>query len=363
MSETASPLQAELAEIDAIYRTAPIGLCVLDRALRFVRINDRLAEMNGVPASEHIGRTVREIVPALADRVEPLFRQVLDTGAPIVGLELKGETLAQPGVQRTWLENYLPLRDGAGRVVGINISVQEVTAIRRLEAERARQAHLRALAARLHGVREQERTHLARELHDELGQVLTVAKLELHWVAGQVPAASPAVRERLRHLDTLLETTMRTVRRISEALRPPMLDLIGLAAAIDAHVSDFEAHTGIRCTIALPPAEPALPPETATALFRILQEALTNAARHAEATRVEVAFREEASGLVLEVRDNGRGIPEAAWADPKALGLLGMRERALMFGGAVTIHGRPGTGTTVSVAVPRAESATARPSA
>jgi PAS domain S-box-containing protein len=146
MTQTPPRRRSELAEIEAIYRTAPIGLCVIDRDLRFVRINERLAEINGFPVSEHIGRTVSDILPDLAKRVEPLFRQVIKTGVPVLGLELQGETPAQPGVRRVWIENYIPLRDASGRVFGVNVSVEEVTELRRLEEERSRQAHVRALA-------------------------------------------------------------------------------------------------------------------------------------------------------------------------------------------------------------------------
>ena len=146
MKKRLTRLRPKLAEIEAIYTSAPIGLCVIDRDLRFVRINERLAEMNGIPAAEHIGRTVRYLLPTLAKRVEPLLRRVIKTGLPILALELDGETPAQPGVRRTWIENYIPLRDASGRVIGINISVEEVTELHRLQEERARQARERALA-------------------------------------------------------------------------------------------------------------------------------------------------------------------------------------------------------------------------
>lgn len=140
MSSSPKPLKFEapisaFEELEAIYRTAPIGLCVLDDELRFVRINDRLAEINGVAPDAHIGRTVREVLPGLADEVEPLLRRVLETGQSIVDVEITGETPAQPGVERTWLESWHPLHDKGGRVVGINIVAQEVT--ERKEAEQA----------------------------------------------------------------------------------------------------------------------------------------------------------------------------------------------------------------------------------
>lgn len=116
-----------LLEIEAIYRTAPIGLCLLDADLRYERINDRLAEINGIPAADHIGRTVREVVPHLADAVEPMLNGILETGEPLVDIEVTGETPAQPGVERTWVESWFPLKEPGGRVVGINVVAVEIT--------------------------------------------------------------------------------------------------------------------------------------------------------------------------------------------------------------------------------------------
>ncbi|PSB56242.1 PAS domain S-box protein [Chamaesiphon polymorphus] len=130
--------QRQLSEIEAIYQTAPIGLAILDRELRFIRINQQLAEINGIAAEDHIGRTVREIVPALADENEPLLQSVLTTGKPLLNIELSGETKAQPGVCRTWIENCYPLQAETGQIVGINVVVQEITDRKRAEAELAR---------------------------------------------------------------------------------------------------------------------------------------------------------------------------------------------------------------------------------
>ena len=131
-------VQQQLAEIEAIYHTLPIGLAVLDTDLRFQRINRALAEINGVSPEDHVGRTVREIVPDLADGAESVLRQVLETGEPILDFELQGETAAQPGVTRTWLESWYPLRDSRDRIIGINIVAQEITERKQAEQERDR---------------------------------------------------------------------------------------------------------------------------------------------------------------------------------------------------------------------------------
>jgi PAS domain S-box-containing protein len=128
-------LNQQFAEIEAIYNTAPIGLAVLDRDLRFIRLNSKLAEINGLTVEEHLGRTIHEIVPDLVDEAEPLFRRVLTTGEPLLNLEISGETRAQPGVKRTWIENWFPLRDSTGQVIGINVVVQEITSRKQSESK------------------------------------------------------------------------------------------------------------------------------------------------------------------------------------------------------------------------------------
>lgn len=138
--------QNRLDELGVVYNTAPVGLCVLDRELRFVRINERLAEMNGFTLAEHLGKTVREMVPQVANQMEPLLRQVLSSGQPLLDIEIVGETAAQPGVTRTWLENWYPLRSSDGQIVGLNIVAEEVTERRRSEAALQR-AHKRFAAA------------------------------------------------------------------------------------------------------------------------------------------------------------------------------------------------------------------------
>jgi PAS domain S-box-containing protein len=148
LRESERRLQRQLAELHATYATAPVGLCVLDTDLRHVRINERLAEINGVPAAAHLGRTVREIVPAMADELEPRFRRVLATGEPVRSIEVSGETPAQPGVRRTWLASYFPLRDEGGKVLGVNVVCEEITEQKRAEAalREANEAAERSLA-------------------------------------------------------------------------------------------------------------------------------------------------------------------------------------------------------------------------
>jgi signal transduction histidine kinase len=213
-------------------------------------------------------------------------------------------------------------------------------------------ARLRALAARLQTVREDERTRAAREIHDELGQALTAIKLEFTALLRDLPAHEGPVSQRSQSILKLLDQTIQSVRRIATGLRPTILDDLGLVAALEWAAEDFQARTGTRCQIDLLDVDIALDPERATALFRIFQETLTNIARHADATQVDVRLGKENGNLILEVSDNGKGISEEQASAGTSLGILGMRERVLLLGGRLTISGTPGTGTTVRVLIP-----------
>lgn len=229
---------------------------------------------------------------------------------------------------------------------------------------------LRSLSRHLTTVREEERTRLSRALHDELGQMLTSLKLDLAWLAAEVtgrPPASPvpAARAKRRHARPplelvnrlqavvgLVDVTLATVRRISRDLRPPVLDHLGLADALRWEAAVFEARTGIRCRVTASAAR--LDDGCATVLFRILQEALTNVARHSHAGAVRIDLRVQRRLVRLTVRDNGRGITPAQARSPRSIGLLGMRERAVGAGGELSVRGIAGRGTTVIVSVPLA---------
>jgi signal transduction histidine kinase len=212
--------------------------------------------------------------------------------------------------------------------------------------------NLRALAARLQSVREEEEIRIAREVHDGLGQALTGLKMDLTWLVGKLHADEEPLAEKIESMFQLIDETIGSVRKIASGLRPELLDEAGLAAAIGWHARDFQQRTGIRCIVDAPPEANGLDPERSTAVFRVFQEALTNVARHANATRVNVSLRTGEAGLTLELRDNGKGIAPAAVHDPKSLGLLGMRERVLPFAGSIEIIASPGKGTRVVVSVP-----------
>jgi len=223
--------------------------------------------------------------------------------------------------------------------------------VKRAEQEvRASSEQLRKLAARLLSVREEERTRIAREVHDELGQSLTAVKIDLAWLAGRLPRKNALMHKRIRSTRQLASRIIQSIRRISTELRPGVLDL-GLAAAVEWQVHEFQARTGIQCSLRLLTQE-LFAPDISTALFRILQETLTNIARHAKATRVEVVIQKLRDRLVLRISDDGRGFDPEDPSISNSLGLLGMRERVAILGGRVNIASAPGKGTTVTAWVP-----------
>lgn len=230
--------------------------------------------------------------------------------------------------------------------------VQQRTAqYRQAEQElRASRQRLQELAAFLETVREEERARIARELHDELGQSLTALRIDLNWLKGRCSGDNPAALERLAGAIEIVENTVDAVRRISGDLRPRMLDDLGLAAAVEYHVEQFAARTGIPCKLQMNRDEFEVDGRTATAVFRAVQEALTNIARHARASAVEVRLEERGDDLAVEVEDNGCGI--AGPAQPQSFGLLGMQERIGMLGGSLEIDSAPDRGTTIRLHVP-----------
>jgi signal transduction histidine kinase len=286
----------------------------------------------------------------IAKRKRPEIPFIFVTGT--MGEEVAIETLkngATDYVLKTRLARLVP---------AVNRAMREAQERQdRLLAEvQLRESHkqLRSLSVYLQHVREEERTRIAREVHDELGQALTSCKLDASWLAHHLPRHQKELSEKAGKLSSDIDSTIQTVRRIATELRPGILDHLGLAAALEWQAQEFQARTGIHCRVSARLHEPPLDPELTTTFFRIFQETLTNVIRHAEATHVEVQLKEDAARVILEVRDDGRGISKEEISDPKSMGLLGMRERAALLGGDFRIQPlRGGKGTRACVAIPR----------
>jgi PAS domain S-box-containing protein len=226
------------------------------------------------------------------------------------------------------------------------------------ESSRRSREQLRALSARLQTLREEERTRIAREIHDHLGQLLTALKLDLRSLQRKMAKVSQAdlqqaLAEKLALATGLADEMISSIQAIASELRPGILDRLGLAAAIEAETEAFQARTGISCDW-VRPVELEISQDQTTAVFRVFQELLTNVARHARAKHVAVRLSRENDRLVLEVRDDGVGIKPSDLEHPKSLGLLGMRERAATLGGEIAFAANPGQGTTATLQIPRA---------
>jgi signal transduction histidine kinase len=241
-------------------------------------------------------------------------------------------------------------QDFSGAVAGIVALALEA------DAHRSTEAQLHALAAHLDDVREQERAALARELHDELGQMLTALRMDAAWLGKACESQPEKLQargpERVHGMKQLLDEAVATVQRISSNLRPGPLHELGLVAALEWQLAEFQKRSGIVTSLVAPEGEFTIGERMAVTLYRALQEGLTNVARHAEATEVRATLRVSPQRISLEIRDNGKGIAEEVTRDATSLGLIGMRERAGALGGEVVFRGAPGQGTAVLVSLP-----------
>ena len=211
---------------------------------------------------------------------------------------------------------------------------------------------LRELATHLQSVREEERTMIAQEIHDELGQVLTALKIQVSLLANKLNKNQAPLKQKINSLLDMIDASVESVQKISAKLRPGILDELGLNAAIEWQTEEFEKLTNIKCSLVLPKEDLVLVKDKSTAIFRIFQEALTNIARHSQATKAQISLLNHQSNIYLEIQDNGKGITQDQIRDFKSLGIHGMEERAMVFGGHVYIEGIVGKGSTVKVEIP-----------
>ena len=315
---------------------------------RFTKVNAAVLAQFSAREDQLIGLTPAELFAHDLANARVRWREFLDAGH----LHRETDERSLDGRSMIIEGDYICLYDRQGRIIGHFGIQRDVTDRRQAENEvlRSRQ-ELRDLTARLQMVREEERTFLAREVHDELGQALTGLKMDLAWLKPMV-GDRPALAQRVQSIIARLDGAMDTVRRIASNLRPSVLDDLGLVAAVEWQTQEFGRSTGIIAHLDVRATGPDLDEACTTTTFRILQETLTNVARHAQATRVDIGLRVCAEELVLEVRDNGRGISEAELASPRSLGLIGSRERALACGGELMIKGVRREGTTVLLKIP-----------
>ena len=335
---------------EGIFQSTPEG--------RYIVANPALARMYRFASPEELIHSRQDI--SLQVYVDPTrreeFKRQLEEQGAVRGFE--HEVFRKDG-SRLWISvNAHAVRDEQGAIQYYEGIAQDINERKAAEEElKATSEHLRALSARLQSAREEEGTRIAREIHDELGSALTSLKWDLEEIDKQLstplePLALVALREKFQTPMKLADLAITAIRRIASELRPSVLDDLGLVAAIEWQAQQFQARTGIVCHCDCSLEKGELSEEQSTAVFRILQEALTNVLRHAQATKVDIKINEEKGYFVLSVSDNGKGITESEKSQQQCLGILGMRERAHLIAGEIEIKGVKGKGTVVIVRVP-----------
>ena len=335
------------------------GIVCGGKGLRVIRIPELPILMEGIGATfeaRPAADALRAEIGAMAE--DGTFSRVASRWRSFSGRNLEAtDALIRVKRRERWL-----IAGISGAVLLLFLMSWQAVRIRR-ERNRAEHAteQLHELAASLQDVRDEERTRIARELHDELGQALAAIKMDIGWAAGRVPSEDKTLVDRFRSTLALVDTTIRSMRKVATELRPSILDL-GLNAAIEWMLEEFHARTGVEYSLDLPDPEVGADPRRATAIFRIFQEALTNVARHSRATCIDVRLERSNGDVILEVRDNGRGLtPQLPPGRGGSLGILGMRERALALGGEVTVESPASGGTVVRARIPHAAHAPSVP--
>ena len=339
--------------LTAIIQSAMDAIVTFDDDDQIVSFNEAAERMFLCDSASARTLPLPTFIPGLSTKPDSPFLETADlrpgrTNVGTIGIRRDGKNLHIEA-------SISHVQSNGGRLH--TAILRDVTAREEAEQrERQLSTELRSLALRLQSVREEERIALARELHDVLAPDLTSAKLDAVWIAKQFPTSptrdDPAALDRLADLETSINSTITTVQRIATDLRPPVLDRFGLPAAVKWQVERFQEKAAIKCHTDITDDPSRFTEEQATAIFRILQESLTNVARHAEASRVHVSLQMLPDSTQLTISDNGHGIPAAHLNDARSIGLLGMRERANGIGATISIRNNPDAGTTVAVALP-----------
>jgi PAS domain S-box-containing protein len=339
----------------AIVENSPDIIVRLDSQCRRIYINPAMHKLAGVDPTQLLGKTPLQTyfvgtpeARATAKLAEDSVREVLRTGKT-----LERETFwgVINGRRLHFYTLYAPEFDQHGNVTGVVSVARDIRELKEKEFTlEASRNMLRVLAARRDSAREEERKRMAREIHDELGQMLTAFRLDIATLKFEQGAKDPVIAQRCQKLIDMTDQTIQVVRNIASSLRPASLDM-GMVAALEWLASEFQTRTGVRCVLDVRDAPQGLNDEQSTAIFRIVQESLTNVARYAQAHQVDITLRKTEEGYRMTVKDDGKGFdPEGVRS--RSFGLVGIRERALMLGGDAAIDSLPGQGTTVDVTIP-----------
>lgn len=340
--ELEGQVRKRTSEISAILRYTPAVVYIKDTRGAYLLVNSRFEELFKVKNEAVRGKTgVEFLPPRVAEQFRTNDERVLAEGC---SLHVEEEIPHENGLH-TYLSVKFPIYEETGQIRGVCGIATDITALKKAQEQ------LRRLSASIMANQEQERSAIARELHDELGQLLTALRMDAVWLREHHKGADNKGAERAKAMCTLIDTTIEEVRGMAIRLRPGVLDDLGLVDALEWFTTEYERRAQIAC-IFTHNNIPDVADTIATAAYRIAQEALTNVARHAKANRAEVSLEMQHNSLVLLVSDDGKGFSPEAFADGEALGLAGMRERAALVGGALGVDSQPGQGTLVRFVVP-----------
>ncbi|UGQ45200.1 sensor histidine kinase [Massilia endophytica] len=355
MAEDAA-LQQVQARFDAIVSHTP-GLVYqfrqhADGRVAFPYLSEGCQALLGLPAAQLHAEPERFLQLVLAEDRPSYLESMRASAASLWSWNWEGRIWIDAWKDVKWINlRSTPhrLADGAVQWEGIMTNITE-SKLEQMEV-RASRARLAELTAHSEKVKEQERTRIAREIHDDLGGNLTAIKMALAMLAARLPE-EPALHQKAAYVDELVDRTIDAAHRITLDLRPSILDF-GLVAALEWQVKEFASQAGLACSFQSSEPEVALDADSATALFRIVQEALTNIAKHAQASRVSVRLAPTRQHIALKITDNGKGIGPADRGKPASFGLRGMAERARALNGTLTLSHAPGGGTVVAIKIPR----------
>ncbi|MGY2199395.1 sensor histidine kinase [Pseudomonas gingeri] len=342
--------RARQQEIGTLVENSPDGIARLSPSGKLLFINPALERWLDRPKARLLHKRLLQVLPRnLQSRLfQEAVTEAVETGQP---LEHEYVLTDQRRLQRVYHVSLVPERDVQGRIGTVLAVARDISTLRVAEQRLAAlNNQLRQLMSSRESAREEERKLIAQEIHDELGQHLTAIRMGTSLLRFQYAEQVPMIAEQVTRLLQLIDQTVQVVRNISTSLRPSILNM-GLVAALEWLTDTFSQQWGMTCELRVPQQPVHLEDAAATAAFRIAQESLTNIARHAQATRVDVALEKTADGWSLEIRDNGKGFEQRGLSG-KTLGLLGMRERGLTLGGVTQISSKIGSGTTVQLKVP-----------
>lgn len=345
-------LKRTLSLLTATLESTADGILVVDRKGKITRFNRKFIEMWAIPDSIAASGDDEKALAHMLGQLDNPDRFLEKARDLYTKLDAESYDLLESKDGRVF-ERYSQPQRIEGESVGRVWSFRDITQRKRAEEQlKKSREQLRLFSIYLQSRLEEERTHIAREIHDEIGQTLTVLKMELAWLQKRFPKNRQELQEKAQSMSALIDAAIQTVRETATELRPGILDDLGLTAAIEWQAQEFEKRTGILCRSMIAPEDLTVDPDRSTALFRILQETLTNIARHAKATQINIQLMKQENLLILHVKDNGIGITEGQATHSKSLGLLGIRERVHLWGGEVTIQGAEGGGTVVHAELP-----------